>query len=1121
VNAGENVQIFFRANVNSPLPNNSQIVNTAHVADLAGNFTPFDLNAFTTVESSPYLGNSSKDVDLSIAQPGDTLTYNITLVNEGNAVANASLLDTLATELENPVLISWDNGSAEIVGGNQISWTGQITPGQDVVIAFRADLLPVLDNGIEVENTALVDDGVNAAFYIDPPAVTEITSAPDLDTSVKTVDHATASPGDELVYTVALNNTGDMVADTLVRDVLPNNVTFVGGLSATSGAPLPTYSSINNRVSWNGDVAPGTPVTFSYRVQIATPLDDGTVILNDAEIDDGAHTPFETTPPAETTISSAPDLSTSTKWVDRTNASPDDLLHYRVTLINSGDMIATGVSLSDIMPADVNFASGPFVTGNGSGGYNPVQRRVYWNGFVAPGDDVDVDYYVNVNTPLPNGTTIVNDALIEGDDFSDVTTNQVNTTVNSFHEFGLVKNAPSAVAAGGQILYEIDYSVGGNEPANSVTITDSIPANTTYVAASCSGGVTCSESAGVVTWNLGDLVPGDADTVQFTVDVAGVLPDGTIITNTVHIHDADTESEDTAYTEVTSGHWFDVVKTDSVDPVAAGASLTYSVTWTLGGNEQAEDIVVTDTLPAEVSFVSASDGGAETSPGSGIVVWGPFAGPFDPDDSDTLTVLVTVDDPLPNGTPLDNFVEVADDGGVPGSDTEQTTVNSSHTLGVDKTGPSSVEAGGLITYSIDWTVDGNETALGVIIEDTTPVNTTFVSASGAATIDDPGVGSTGMVRWYLGDRTDDSGTVQLVARVDDPLDDGTDVDNLASIRDNNGGATDSDGHTTGVSSAHSFSLVKTAAPPSVPPEGVINYTIHWEVTGNEIAQNVTISDAIPLNTVFENCGACVFLGSYVQWNLGTHAPGDSGDVFFQARVNTPLPNGTIIANTAHVFDTNGGTPQQASDDTTVDSNHTLAIAKSDTPDPVNAGGQIVYTIDWAVYGNEPAPNVVIRDPVPTGASYDSCSGGCTTEGNDVVWYLGDRDPGESGTVQFTVDVDDVLDDGSDIVNVATISDDDTGTADDTATTHTEVESSHAMSVDKSAPATVDAGDTLNYSIDWTLSGNERADNLSIVDTLPDNVSFVSATGGGVHSGEPSGGTVTWDLGERTPADGDT
>ncbi|MCP4540923.1 MAG: DUF11 domain-containing protein, partial [Chloroflexi bacterium] len=441
VNAGENVQIFFRANVNSPLPNNSQIVNTAHVADIAGNFTPFDLDAFTTVESSPYLGNSTKDVDLTIAQPDDILTYDITLVNEGNAVADASLLDTLAAELENPVLISWDNGSAEIVGGNQISWTGQITPGQDVVISFQADLLPVLDNGIEVENTALVDDGVNAAFYVDPPAVTEITSAPDLDDSVKTVDHATASPGDELVYTIALDNGGNMVADTLVRDVLPNNVTFVGGLSATSGAPLPTYSSINNRVSWNGDVAPGTPITFSYRVQIATPLDDGTVILNDAEIDDGAHTPFETAPPAETTISSAPDLSTSFKWVDRTNASPDDLLHYRVTLINSGDMIATGVSLSDIMPTDVTFASGPFVTGNGSGGYNPVQRRVYWNGFVAPGDDVDVDYYVNVNTPLPNGTTLVNDALIAGDDFNDVTTNQVNTTVSSFHEFVLVKNA--------------------------------------------------------------------------------------------------------------------------------------------------------------------------------------------------------------------------------------------------------------------------------------------------------------------------------------------------------------------------------------------------------------------------------------------------------------------------------------------------------------------------------------------------------------------------------------------------------------------------------------------------------------------------------------------------------
>ena len=108
-----------------------------------------------------------------------------------------------------------------------------------------------------------------------------------------------------LVYTIVLTNTGNMVAHSaLVRDGLPTNVTFNGGLSASPGT-LPTYSSINNRVSWQGDVAPGTPITISYQVRVNTPLDNGTVILNDAEINDGC-TAFDTSPAAQTTITSAP-----------------------------------------------------------------------------------------------------------------------------------------------------------------------------------------------------------------------------------------------------------------------------------------------------------------------------------------------------------------------------------------------------------------------------------------------------------------------------------------------------------------------------------------------------------------------------------------------------------------------------------------------------------------------------------------------------------------------------------------------------------------------------------------------------------------------------------------------
>jgi uncharacterized repeat protein (TIGR01451 family) len=63
-----------------------------------------------------------------------------------------------------------------------------------------------------------------------------------------------------------------------------------------------------------------------------------------------------------------------------------------------------------------------------------------------------------------------------------------------------------------------------------------------------------------------------------------------------------------------------LTKADSPDPVVAGTHLTYELQVTNSGPDDSPGLVVTDTLPAGVSFVSSPDGCAETAPGSGVVV---------------------------------------------------------------------------------------------------------------------------------------------------------------------------------------------------------------------------------------------------------------------------------------------------------------------------------------------------------------------------------------------------------------------------------------------------------------------------------------------------------------------
>ena len=59
----------------------------------------------------------------------------------------------------------------------------------------------------------------------------------------------------------------------------------------------------------------------------------------------------------------------------------------------------------------------------------------------------------------------------------------------------------------------VENSGAGN--ATSVTATDVVPANTTYV--TCTGGASCNQAAGTVTWNIGTLAPGATATISYTV----------------------------------------------------------------------------------------------------------------------------------------------------------------------------------------------------------------------------------------------------------------------------------------------------------------------------------------------------------------------------------------------------------------------------------------------------------------------------------------------------------------------------------------------------------------------------------------------------------------------------
>src|SRR6266511_2264612 len=199
-----------------------------------------------------------------------------------------------------------------------------------------------------------------------------------------------------------------------------------------------------------------------------------------------------------------------------------------------------------------------------------------------------------------------------------------------------------------------------------------------------------------------------------------------------------------------------VIKSDSPDPVAAGANITYAIDVHNDGPSDATTPKLTDAVPANTTFVSFakdSDWTCSTpSPGgTGTITCDRTTDMPDAlTESFTLVVHVIAS---PTSCTIKNTASVSSSTSDPdpsnNSDSESTKVSGCADVSVTKTdSPDPVTVGTTLTYTI--TVKNNDTtnaATSVKLTDTIPLNTTFVSLACPAgwTCTPPAVGGTGPV----------------------------------------------------------------------------------------------------------------------------------------------------------------------------------------------------------------------------------------------------------------------------------------------------------------------------------------------------------------------------------------
>jgi len=393
-----------------------------------------------------------------------------------------------------------------------------------------------------------------------------------------------------------------------------------------------------------------------------------------------------------------------------------------------------------------------------------------WSGATAPTVQRTLTITVRVLPSVASGTVLSNVATATTTTTDPTSSNNgatATTTVNTQADVSVTKNdVPDPVLAGNNLTYTVVATNNGPSDAQALTIADTVPANTTFFSAAPSAGGVCATPAvggtGLVscTW-AGATIPLAQRTLTLVVFVVPGTPLGTILTNTATASTAtsdptSTNNSATATTTVSTQADLLTVKIDTPDPVIAGNNLTYNITITNNGPSDAQNVAVSDVLPAGTTFVSAtpSAGGICTTPAVGAAgtVSCSWTGGTAPAGQRTLALVVRVLPSVAAGTVLSNTAvattTTTDPNTLNNNATATTSVITQADLAAAKTdAPDPTIAGNNVTYVVNSMNNGPSDAQTVVIADTIPATTRFQSATPSAggSCAVPAVGGSGTV----------------------------------------------------------------------------------------------------------------------------------------------------------------------------------------------------------------------------------------------------------------------------------------------------------------------------------------------------------------------------------------
>jgi uncharacterized repeat protein (TIGR01451 family)/LPXTG-motif cell wall-anchored protein len=1049
----------------------------------------------------------TKTAKPDLVSAGGELTYTLVARNNGPSTAqDVTVTDTLPDGVE---LVSATPTQGTCVSTTCSLGTVAAKAAATITVVVR---VPSASTATSLTNVATVTTSTS-----DPnpdnntsSVTTDVTRTADL-ALVKSVAPTPPAPGESVVFTLAIKNNGPSDAEQVrVADSVPPGFTITGVQSAancsTAGqdvhctlAKLAAGSSVAVRIAATLDAGyQGGALTNSAKVTSDTP-----------DPDDSNNTGTVTVTPGAAKADLVVAKETLTKPV-----VAGEPITYRITVHNDGPSDSQKVVLTDAVPSALTGVTADSSAGSCTVDSTQVQCAL---GTLTAGSTATVTVTGTVSAKAIGHLT--NSATATSSTSDPDTSNNTGRTTDDLTasaDLAITKTAqPVPVQAGRPVTYTLTVTNNGPSAAQSVKVTDPVPAPLTYASSTTSSG-SCTEADGTVTCAVGTVAPGDVVTVTVVANVpSGAPPNQLANTATVSSPTPDPvdDNNSATYTLMTGAQAnISITKTASPDPVVAGKAITFTLTVRNAGPSDAQGVTVQDNVPGAVTGVSATaTGGATCTVANGSVRC--LAATLAAGDSIVVTIKGTV---APGTTPgqLANSASVdtrtpTDPTRSDNTSTTTPTVEAQADLSVTKTAAATVVAGNELTYTLAVHNAGPSDAVGAAITDTLPAGTTFVSGTGpgGACTQDSAV-SEPVVSCPVGNLApDNDAEVTIVVKVSPDQPAGTLV-NSATVSSQTPDPNDQnnkDSAETTVATAADLSLVKTVQPSPLVAGGEAVYTLTVHNAGPSTAQSVSVSDTVAAGlSVLEATsadGTCTTADSTVTCALGAVAAGSNAVVVL--RVAVAASQTTAITNTGSVTSTTTD-PDPSNNDgsvtTDVEQVADVEVIKTSDESTVVAGGGVTYRLTVVNHGPSDATAVTAADSLATSLSLvkaDPGQGTCTTAGQTVRCALGTIAAGKTATVLITAALDPAYQ-GTSLANTATASSPvtDPDESNNSSTVTTPVETRADLSVTKTSdPAGVTPGSTFDYTIVVTNAGPSTARTVVLSDTVPAGLTVSSASRG--------------------------